>query len=107
MRYLLSIFVLLMGISMAHSQDNTSDLTPYEIAQQRIADVAESSVTELRLNNLQLTQVPPEIGNLTNLTELYLHSNDLTSLPPEIGNLTNLVSLSLYSNELTSLPPEF
>ncbi len=34
----------------------------------------------------QLTALPPEIGQLTNLQTLYLGDNQLTTLPPEIGN---------------------
>jgi hypothetical protein len=46
--------------------------------------------TFLDLSTLGLTQVPPEIGQLTALTQLALHNNQLTSLPPEIGQLTAL-----------------
>ena len=63
----------------------------------------------LDLNDNQLTgEIPPEIGNLTNLTYLYLHNNQLTgSIPPEIGNLTNLEGLYLDNNQITgSIPPE-
>jgi hypothetical protein len=53
-------------------------------------------------------EIPPEIGNLTNLEELDLSDNQLTgSIPPEIGNLTNLTFLDLGDNQLTgSIPPE-
>ncbi|MCZ7665841.1 MAG: leucine-rich repeat domain-containing protein [Chloroflexi bacterium] len=54
----------------------------------------------------QLTSVPSEIGNLTNLTRLYLNNNQLTAVPSEIVNLTNLTHLSLRDNQLTSLPLE-
>jgi len=53
-------------------------------------------------------EIPPEIGNLTNLTTLWLYYNQLTgSIPPEIGNLTNLPDLRLYGNQLSGeIPPE-
>jgi len=35
---------------------------------------------------------------------LFLYSNQLTEIPPEIGNLTNLTQLHLFSNQLTILP---
>jgi internalin A len=60
----------------------------------------------LDLRGLGLTQVPPEIGQLSALTELHLHNNQLTSLPTEIGQLSALTELHLDSNKLTSLPPE-
>ena len=46
-------------------------------------------------------EIPPEIGNLTNLTTLNLYRNELIGeIPSEIGNLTKLETLSLYSNQL-------
>ena len=52
-------------------------------------------------------EIPPEIGNLTNLTYLNLRNNQLTgSIPPEIGNLTYLDYLRLSSNQLTGEIPE-
>ncbi|MFN5836147.1 MAG: leucine-rich repeat domain-containing protein, partial [Pseudanabaena sp.] len=57
------------------------------------------------LGNNQLTSIPAEIGNLTNITELDLSYNQLTSLPPEIANLQNLVRLDIRGNaiDVTSL----
>ena len=50
-------------------------------------------------------EIPPEIGNLTNLTTLNLENNQLTGeIPPEIGNLTNLTTLNLTENQLRSYP---
>ncbi|SVC81923.1 uncharacterized protein METZ01_LOCUS334777, partial [marine metagenome] len=65
-------------------------------------------MTYLRLTTNYLSgEIPPEIGNLTNLTYLSLLSNQLTGeIPPEIGNLENLTTLKLYHNELTGLIPE-
>ncbi|HYO49449.1 MAG TPA: COR domain-containing protein, partial [Chloroflexia bacterium] len=61
---------------------------------------------DLYLVGNQLTQLPPEIGRLTNLQTLNLEGNQLTQLPPEIGRLTNLQTLNLKGNQLTQLPPE-
>ncbi|WP_414518908.1 COR domain-containing protein, partial [Nostoc sp. PCC 9305] len=54
----------------------------------------------------QLSSLPPEIGQLTNLQSLHLNSNQLNSLPPEIGQFTKLQFLNLNGNQLSSLPPE-
>lgn len=62
------------------------------------------SVFHLQLHNLK--ELPPEIGQFTNLKTLNLNNNYLKTLPPEIGELQNLEELSLMNNQLTSLPPE-
>ncbi len=53
-----------------------------------------------------LTELPPEIGGLRGLGRLYVDNNRLTRLPAEIGQLTNLRELWLSSNQLAELPPE-
>jgi len=53
-------------------------------------DFADKNLTSLDLSRKQLTESPPEIGNLTNLTNLtYLHlmETPLTAPPLEIKNL--------------------
>ncbi|MCP4541138.1 MAG: GTPase [Chloroflexi bacterium] len=73
---------------------------------QTIELAAQEEWMELDLSRIELTTLPPEIGQLTNLTQLNLSGNHLTALPSEIGQLTNLTWLHLYGNHLTVLPPE-
>ena len=41
-------------------------------------------------------EIPPELGNLTNLISLGLDENQLSGeIPPELGNLANLRDLNL------------
>ena len=66
-------------------------------------------VTGLRLGENQLSgELPPELGNLSDLTELTLEGNDLTGeIPPELGNLSNLTKLWIEHNQFSgSIPPE-
>jgi internalin A len=65
-----------------------------------------TNLTSLHLRRNQLTGLPPQTSQLTKLTDVYLPDNRLTSLPPEIFQLTNLTCLDLSGNQLTSLPPE-
>nr|MDZ8046469.1 COR domain-containing protein [Nostoc sp. DedQUE02] len=73
---------------------------------QIIEQAAKKKATELNLSSNQLSSLPPEICQLTNLTELSLANNQLSSLPPEFKQLSNLTWLSLSYNQLSSLPPE-
>ena len=61
---------------------------------------------KLYLRNKQLTEIPKEIGFLTNLHFLYLNWNKLTEIPKEIGGLKNLKHLYLNNNLLTEIPKE-
>jgi internalin A len=62
--------------------------------------------TELTLDNMELTGLPPELTKLTKLRHLNLEFNQITNLPPDIGKFTKLSRLDLSSNLMTSLPPE-
>ncbi len=73
---------------------------------QILAQTKEKGQTTLSLSSSQLTELPPEIGQLTQLQGLYLSFPQLTTLPPEIGQLTQLQRLDLSSTQLTALPPE-
>ena len=66
-----------------------------------------NAIIQLDLGSNELTELPAEIGQLTNLQTLNLgghrfgKDNKLTSLPSEIGQLNNLTDLDLRSNNLS------
>ncbi|MEO1671389.1 MAG: GTP-binding protein, partial [Cyanobacteria bacterium J06631_2] len=78
--------------------------TPYSQALQLIEQAVREEATELDLSGLELTELPPEIAQLTNLSVLELDNNQLDSLPPEIAQLTNLSQLYLRDNFLPISP---
>ena len=55
----------------------------------------------------QISQLPDNIGQLSQLTTLYLEKHDLTELPESFTFLSNLVNLYISNNWLTSLPEDF
>ncbi|MFI3219080.1 MAG: COR domain-containing protein [Methylococcales bacterium] len=65
-----------------------------------------TALQSLDLTENKLTQLPSEIAQLTALKSLYLSGNKLTQLPPEIAQLTALQRIDLSGNRLTQLPPE-
>lgn len=68
-----------------------------------------SNLEKITLWGNQLSgPIPPEIGSLTNLEELNLSDNQLSgSIPASLGNLSNLKDLRLHDNQLSgSIPPE-
>ncbi len=73
---------------------------------QIIQQAAKKKVKSLNLSYKELTKLPSEIGQLSNLTELSLYSNQLSGLPSEIGQLSNLTKLDLENNQLRVLPSE-
>ncbi len=50
--------------------------------------------------------IPPEIGQLTNLVRLWISDNQLTgNIPPEIENMTSLITVILSGNQLSGEIP--
>ena len=69
----------------------------YNIEETTYLDLASSGLTG---------EIPPEIGQLTNLIGLYLTDNQLIGqIPSEIGNLISLEFLMLGNNQLTGEIP--
>lgn len=65
-----------------------------------------SQLEFLNLANNKITSIPSKIGNLTQLYYLNLCENQITSLPIEFGNLLRLQTLYLTNNQITTLPDE-
>jgi len=65
-----------------------------------------TNLTTLNLSGNLLSHLPAEITQLANLTTLDLGGNQLSELPAEIGQLANLTTLNLGWNKLSELPAE-
>ena len=62
----------------------------------------------LHLYNTQLNwEIPPVLGNLSNLIWLNLSGNQLSGqIPPELGNLERLQRLNIDGNPLSGCVPD-
>jgi Leucine-rich repeat (LRR) protein len=56
----------------------------YREAEQRITEAQRSRTIGLYLSNLQLTKIPPQIAQLSNLQILYLDKNKIVEIPDAI-----------------------
>ena len=88
--------------------DNTNWLSEEPLSEWHgVATNDDGRVVFLDHTGNQLTgEIPPELGQLTQLTSLGLNSNQLTgAIPPELGQLAQLTSLLLNYNRLTGEIP--
>jgi internalin A len=90
---------LLKRIKQASNQQSKQHLL-----KQLIELAANQQLEKLNLSQLGLTELPPQIGKLTNLTVLRLGDNQITVIPEAIGLLTNLSELFLDRNQITHIP---
>jgi len=65
---------------------------------QLIEKAAKEGTTSLDFSNQGLTELPPELGQLTHLEGLDLSDNQLVGLPSQIGQLSNLTKLDISYN---------
>lgn len=90
----------LVGIDSFHCSKNDVTEIPAEIGK----------LTNLKYLDLckafELKKIPREIGNLKKLQIILLSLTKVESIPPEIGNLTELKTLWLGSNNIAEIPKE-
>ncbi|MEO1288461.1 MAG: leucine-rich repeat domain-containing protein [Chloroflexota bacterium] len=101
MKLLVAFLVVTLSLISLEAQD---EATGYEIALERIMEADETNAKELNLVGLGLTELPIEIGRLSNLERLYIGTNNLTQLPTEIINLMHLMILNLNWNDFSEFP---
>ena len=63
-----------------------------------------TNLVELDIRSNQIDLIPYQIGNIKTLTRLELGRNHLVTVPSEIGQLTNLIRHNLAFNQIKSLP---
>lgn len=71
-----------------------------------VASAKRRKLSKLDLSEQSISELPPEIGELTSLVELKVSDNRFARLPKEIGNLVNLKVLDISRNRLSRLPKE-
>jgi len=78
----------------------------YDITVEEVTDTSDGRIVVLDLTSKGVNTIPLEIGKLGNMKDLELGFNNLTTLPKEIWNLTNLVELDLNDNNINNIPYE-
>ncbi|MBT6483710.1 MAG: leucine-rich repeat protein [Planctomycetaceae bacterium] len=73
-------------------------------AEEVIEAARRTTVRELSLRGMELTEMPESLYRLSQLQTLDLDRNRLTALPESLGRLSQLQTLSLDNNRLTALP---
>jgi internalin A len=86
----------------------------YQAAVQKIEQAAAEQWEELDLSGMNLTELPPEIGQLGQLKRLILGEfdwekmeivgNQLTELPQELWQLQQLEEINLSENQISAIP---
>lgn len=61
----------------------------------------------LSLHNNQIRQIPKELAQRSQLQELYLYENQIQEIPGELGQLAELQVLDLSGNRIRRIPKEF
>ncbi|PSB20580.1 GTP-binding protein [Phormidesmis priestleyi ULC007] len=87
----------------------TENLKVLDLSGQKLTEVPLEigRLTQLKALNLyhnQITVIPDAITQLTNLTQLDLRDNQITIIPDAITQLTNLKGLNLRDNQITVIP---
>jgi hypothetical protein len=76
----------------------------YREAEQRIAEAQKSGEKKLNLSKLQLTKIPAQIAQISQLQSLWLENNQIVEIPDTIAQLSNLQILWLNDNQIVEIP---
>ena len=76
----------------------------YRKAEKKIEEALRTGATELDLSDMELTELPESLGQLTQLQSLNLSSNQLTELPESMRHLGRLRQLMLSNGEKCGNP---
>ncbi|NJK99654.1 MAG: GTP-binding protein [Spirulinaceae cyanobacterium SM2_1_0] len=69
-----------------------------------IEQAAAEGWTELDLAGQELTELPPEIGQLQSLQQLNLSGNQISEIPAALAQLQSLQQLNLWGNQIREIP---
>ncbi|MBE8992867.1 leucine-rich repeat protein [Microcystis aeruginosa] len=69
-----------------------------------IQQAKDERAKKLDLSGRNLTEIPPEIPQLTSLQRLYLSYNQISEIPEALAHLTSLQELNLNNNQIREIP---
>lgn len=62
------------------------------------------NITDLRLENNKLIEIPDEVQNLINLKRIIISNNNVTKISPELAKLSLLEDFRIQQNKLKKVP---
>ncbi|MGI0106164.1 AAA family ATPase [Salinimicrobium sp. WS361] len=63
-----------------------------------------ANITDLRLDNNHLNEIPDTVRNLTNLKRIIISNNNITKISPELAKLAHFEDLRIPQNKLKKVP---
>lgn len=78
----------------------------HSIVVEKIINASKMKVKSFSINQLDLKELPSEIGELQCVERLHINCPQLERVPPQFSKLTNLISLDLCGSQLISFPAE-
>lgn len=89
------------------TQNGQNEVRAYftsQLVQEKIQSAKENALLKLDLSNLNISEIPSELFELTTVKILTLEGNDIWEIPNEITKMKSLEVLDLSHNQLVSVP---